>query len=62
MNANEKTWLKLGDIVNDIVRQQSEIQGKLGMSVFEPNDREAFDILERIEQKIKASGVRRAHG
>ena len=59
MSDNEKTWLKLGDIVDDIVRLQTEVQGKLDMSVFEPDDREAFDILERIEHKIKTNRATR---
>jgi len=60
MTDNEKTWRKLGDIVDGIMQLQAEVRASGGKLVRDPDDREVYDILERIERKILAKGVKRA--
>ena len=59
MSDNQKTWLKLGDIVDQIVATQAEMMAAGNEVIHDPDDREAFEILSRIERKILAKGIAR---
>ena len=41
-----------------IVQTQAEIRASGGEVVYDPSDREPFEILARIERKIKAKGIK----
>ena len=49
---NLKTWQKLSDIVDNIVRTEADIRAGGGEVVRDPSDREPLDILGRIERKL----------
>lgn len=54
--ANLGTWRSIGEIVNEIVRLQTELR-KSGIPADDPCDREAFDTLARIERRILKTGI-----
>lgn len=55
---NEKTWRSIGEIVNEIIRTETEIRQSGGEVIRDPGDQEAFEILSRIERKILAKGLK----